>query len=280
MHRRLFTFDKDLGGRIFYFTGHSALSSINVLVQDCNIFVHILSSPLLHEFIKFFVEELLVRLLIQISLVFRLDLQNARSLFTIVSTSFLSIDPWQFAAGELRSSFLLGLGLIITTETWQHIVLIRNKIDGLSYFIRQLGSIMMHVHSRSLLIIIFVSNVEYLAREQHHFLGLVVGDFYVIELTILVTFSMDIWFWLFVLPLASCILHLLAPCRVLLKWRYRERFLGVSKPFATFILLCIVPCNRELALNLLRYPNFLRQLIIVEDLPFADYHNSRLLEDT
>ena len=71
-------------------------------------------------------------------------------------------------------------------------MLIRNKIDGLSHFIRQLGSIMMHVHSRSLLIIIFVSNVEYLAREQHHFLGLVVGDFYVIELTILVTFSMDI----------------------------------------------------------------------------------------
>ena len=112
-------------------------------------------------------------------------------------------------------------------------------------------------------------NIKNLARQQHHFFCLEVGNFHVVKLTVLIAIWMSIWTSFFVFfGTRNC--HLLSSE---LLWCNRWNLPGFSrtaKSLTTPVLLCIVSCNCELSLNFLWHLYLIQELIIVHYLPITN----------
>lgn len=124
----------------------------------------------------------------------------------------------------------------------------------------------------------FWFNIKNLARQQHHFFCLEVGDFHVVKLTVLIAIWMSIWTSFFVF-LGTCNRHLLSSELLRWNWCNLPRFFRAAKSFTTLILLCVVSCDCKLSLNFLWYLYFIQELIIVHYLPITNNLKSILLKN-
>ena len=114
-------------------------------------------------------------------------------------------------------------------------------------------------------------DVENLWRQQHHLFALEVCDFDVVQLSVLVFTTRQVWLWL-AMHLCTLQAHRWLLSTVLLLNRRHSEWLSflLRKALTATVLLIKVSCDGKLSLNLVWHPNVVVELIVAQNIAIDD----------